>query len=155
DRCRSPTCRGSDGGRPPHGPSLRNPPAARGPPMTIFRPDSAAQVQDVVAAAVSQETPLELVSRASKRTAGRPMQAAHTLDLSALAGVGLYEPEELICQAAPGTPVAEIEAMLAERRQMLAFEPMDLGPLLTGEAGQGSIGGVFACNLAGPRRIKA
>src|SRR3546814_7270311 len=38
---------------------------------------------------------------------------------------------------------------------MLAFEPMDFGPLLTGEAGQGSIGGVFACNLAGPRRIKA
>src|SRR3546814_7058609 len=38
---------------------------------------------------------------------------------------------------------------------MLAFEPMDFGPLLTGEAGQGSIGGVFACTLAGPRRIKA
>lgn len=123
--------------------------------MTTFRPDTAAQVQDVVAAAVSQETPLEIVSRASKRAAGRPMQAAHTLDLSALSGVGLYEPEELVCQAGPGTPVAEIEALLAEHRQMLAFEPMDLGKLLTGEAGQGSIGGVFACNLAGPRRVKA
>src|SRR3546814_7110194 len=52
-------------------------------------------------------------------------------------GVGLYEPEELICQAAPGTPVVEIEMLLAEHRQMLAFEPMDFGPLLTGEAGQG------------------
>src|SRR3546814_9076752 len=86
--------------------------------MTTFRPDTAAQVQDVVAAAVSQETPLELVSRASKRTAGRPMQTAHTLDLSALAGVGLYEPEELICQAAPGTPVVEIETPLAAHRQI-------------------------------------
>lgn len=123
--------------------------------MTTFRPDTAAQVQDVVAWAVSEQAPLEIVSRATKRAAGRPMQAAHTLDLSALSGVGLYEPEELICQAGPGTPVAEIEALLAERRQMLAFEPIDLGPLLTGEAGQGSIGGVFACNLAGPRRIKA
>lgn len=123
--------------------------------MTTFRPDTAAQVQEAVAWAVSEQAPLEIVSRGSKRAAGRPMQTAHSLDLSALSGVGLYEPEELICQAGPGTPVAEIEALLAERRQMLAFEPMDLGPLLTGEAGLGSIGGVFACNLAGPRRIKA
>lgn len=123
--------------------------------MTTFRPDTAAQVQDVIAAAVSQETPLEILSRGSKRAAGRPMQTAHSLDLSALAGVSLYEPEELVCQAGPGTPLAEIETLLAEHRQMLAFEPIDLGKLLTGEAGQGSIGGVFACNLAGPRRIKA
>ncbi|MEQ8397864.1 FAD-binding protein [Thalassobaculum sp.] len=120
-----------------------------------FRPDTGAQVQDAIAWAVSAETPLELISRGSKRDVGRPVQVAHTLDLSALSGVGLYEPEELICQAGPGTPVAEIESMLAESRQMLAFEPMDLGPLLGGEAGQGSIGGVFAANLAGPRRIKA
>ncbi len=120
-----------------------------------FRPDNAAQVQDAIAWAVSAETPLELVSRGSKRDVGRPVQAAHTLDLSALCGVGLYEPEELICQAGPGTPVVEIEAILVESRQMMAFEPMDLGPLLGGEAGQGSIGGVFAANLAGPRRIKA
>src|SRR3546814_13797947 len=98
----------------------------------LHPPAAFPSLQDVGAAACSQETPLELVSRASKRTAGRPMQTAHTLDLSALAGVGLYEPEELICQAAPGTPVVEIETLLAEHRQMLAFEPMDFGPLLTG-----------------------
>lgn len=123
--------------------------------MTTLRPDTPSQVQDAVAWAVSEQAPLEIVSHATKRAAGRPMQTAHTLDLSVLSGIGLYEPEELICQAGPGTPVAEIEAMLAERRQMLAFEPMDLGPLLTGDAGRGSIGAVFACNLAGPRRIKA
>jgi len=123
--------------------------------MTTLRPDTAAQVQDAIAWAVSEEAPLEVVSRASKRAVGRSMQTGHTLDLSALSGIGLYEPEELICQAGPGTPVAEIEAALAEQRQMLAFEPMDLGPLLTGEAGRGSIGGLFACNLAGPRRVKA
>ncbi|MEQ8813454.1 MAG: FAD-binding protein [Thalassobaculum sp.] len=123
--------------------------------MTTLRPDTPAQVQDAVAWAVSEEAPLEIVTLGSKRAVGRPMQTANTLDLSGLAGIGLYEPEELICQAGPGTPVAEIEAALAEQRQMLAFEPIDLGPLLTGEAGQGSIAGVFACNLAGPRRIKA
>ena len=120
-----------------------------------FRPDTAAQVQDIVAWAVSAEAPIEIVSRATKRAVGRPLQTAHTLDLSGLWGITLYEPEELVCRAGPGTPLAEIEAALAGHRQMLAFEPMDFGPLLGGEAGAGSIAGVFACNLAGPRRIKA
>ncbi|NQW12189.1 MAG: FAD-binding protein [Alphaproteobacteria bacterium] len=120
-----------------------------------FKPDTPAQVQDAVAWAVSEEAPLEIVGRASKRAVGRPMQTTNTLDVSGLAGIGLYEPEELILQAGPGTPVAEIEAALAAHRQMMAFEPLDLGPLLGGEADQGSIGGVFAANLSGPRRVKA
>jgi glycolate oxidase FAD binding subunit len=49
----------------------------------------------------------------------------------------------------------EIEKALAEERQMLAFEPPDLGPLLGGEAGKATLGGIVACNLSGPRRIKA
>ena len=57
--------------------------------------------------------------------------------------------------AAGGTPLAEIEALLADNRQQLAFEPADYGPLLGGPAGRGTIGGAFACNLSGPRRIKA
>ena len=57
--------------------------------------------------------------------------------------------------AACGTPLAEIEAALHDNQQQLAFEPPDFGILLGGEAGQATIGGVFACNLSGPRRIKA
>ena len=57
--------------------------------------------------------------------------------------------------AAAGTPMAEIEARLADNRQQLAFEPADYGALLGGEPGRGTIGGVLACNLSGPRRIKA
>jgi len=123
----------------------------------ILKPETAEQTRDAVAWAVAEEQPLELVSRATKRAIGRPMQTATTLDLSGLAGIGLYEPEELIMSAGPGTPVAAIEAALAEHNQMLAFEPMDLGPLLgAGEAdGGGSIAGVFLGNLAGPRRVKA
>src|SRR6476659_4171725 len=73
----------------------------------------------------------------------------------ALAGVTLYEPAELVLSARAGTPLAEIEKLLADNNQQLGFEPMDYGPLLGGEAGAGSIGGVIAANLSGPRRVKA
>ena len=86
---------------------------------------------------------------------GRPAQTDLTLDLSALTGVTLYEPEELVLSARAGTPIAEIEALVASKGQQLAFEPMDYGPLLGGAAGCGTIGGVLAANLSGPRRIKA
>jgi glycolate oxidase FAD binding subunit len=121
----------------------------------IFRPESAGQVVDAVAWAAAEEEPLEVLGRASKRALGRPVQAGHGLDLSGLAGITLYEAEELVLQARAGTPLAEVQDALAEKNQELAFEPPDLGPLLGGPAGAGSIGGVLACNLAGPRRIKA
>src|SRR3546814_18295825 len=73
-------------------------------------------------------------------------------DLGRLSGIVAYEPEELVLTAAAATPLREIEAALRERRQMMAFEPMDYGPLLGGEAGSetggGTIGGLPACNLA-------
>ncbi len=121
---------------------------------STFKPIDEKQVAEAVIWAIAEEAPLEVVGRGSKRTLGRPVQAEHSLDLSALSGINFYEPEELILSAKPSTPLSEIEAALAERGQMLAFEPMDLGPLLGSPAGAGSIGGVFACNLSGPRRIK-
>jgi len=123
--------------------------------MTTFTPRSSAEVLDAVAWAVSEEAPIEILGRGTKRAIGRPSQAEHTLDLSGLSGVTLYEPEELILPARAGTPLAEIEALLAGRGQQFAFEPMDYAPLLGGEAGRGTIGGVLAANLSGPRRIKA
>ena len=120
-----------------------------------FRPESDSQVAELLSWALAEEVPLEVRGRGSKRALGRPMQVERTLDLSGLSGITLYEPEELILKARAGTLLAEIEAALAEKKQQLAFEPPDLGPLLGGEAGQGSIGGVLACNLSGPRRIKA
>ena len=99
-------------------------------PMTTFTPSTSADVLAAVQWALSENAPLEILGHGTKRGIGRPLQAAHTLDLSQLSGVTLYEPEELVLTAKAGTPLAEIETMLAERNQQLAFEPMDYGPLL-------------------------
>ncbi|MDX1711302.1 MAG: FAD-binding protein, partial [Rhodovibrionaceae bacterium] len=117
-----------------------------------LKPQSDEQARDAVAWALSEELPLEVAGRGTKRTLGRPMQTAHTLDLSAFSGIDIYEPEELILRAGAATPLAEVEAALAEKNQELAFEPADLGPLLGGEEGKGTLGGVVASNLSGPRR---
>lgn len=119
-----------------------------------LRPQTEAQLCDAVASAVADGATLELVGLGTKRGFGRPLQAARLLDLSALTGVRSYEAAELVLTAAAGTPLSEIEKLLAEQNQMLAFEPPDLGPLL-GTASSGTIGGTIACNIAGPRRIKS
>ncbi|WP_274427051.1 glycolate oxidase subunit GlcE [Chelativorans sp. YIM 93263] len=123
--------------------------------MTTFTPQTSADVLETVRWAAGEETPLEVVGQGSKQGIGRPVQAEHTLDLSGLSGITLYEPEELVLSAKAGTPLAEIQTLLAKNDQELAFEPMDYGPLLGGDFGRGTIGGALAANLSGPRRIKA
>ena len=78
------------------------------------------------------KSPLEIVGHGSKRGIGRPLQAEHTLDLSALSGVTLYEPEELVLSAKAGTPLAEIEALLAENGQDSPSSRWITAPLLGG-----------------------
>ncbi len=120
-----------------------------------LKPRDAKDVQDAVLWALSGGKTLEVVGRGSKRALGRPSQSDLTLDLSGLSGVTLYEPEELVLSAKAGTPIAEIEALVAERGQQLDFEPLDYGPILGLDAGLGSLGGALAANLSGPRRIKS
>ena len=121
----------------------------------ILKPRDAKEVEDAVRWALSHDKALEVAGHGTKRAIGRPSQTDITLDLSGLTGITLYEPAELVLSARAGTPLADIETLLEKNNQELAFEPMDYGPLLGGEAGQGTIGGVIAANLAGPRRIKA
>ena len=121
----------------------------------ILKPRDAKEVEDAVRWALSHDKALEVAGHGTKRAIGRPSQTDLTLDLSGLTGITLYEPAELVLSARAGTPLADIETLLEKNNQELAFEPMDYGPLLGGEAGQGTIGGVIAANLAGPRRIKA
>lgn len=118
-------------------------------------PKSAEDVRAAVQEAFAQEQPLEIVGRGTKRGWGRPVKSNRILDLSGLSGVTLYEPDELVLSAKAGTPMAEIEALLAQNKQMLAFEPPDLGDVFETQRARQTLGGVIACNLSGPRRIKA
>jgi glycolate oxidase FAD binding subunit len=120
----------------------------------ILRPGDATEVEAAVQSALAGGKTVEIVGHGSKRPIGRPAQTDLTLDLSALSGVTLYEPEELVLSAKAGTPLADIEALLAANGQQLAFEPMDYAAVLGGVAGRGTIGGVLAANVSGPRRLK-
>ena len=120
-----------------------------------FKPRSEAQARDVIRWAADADTPLEVRSAGSKRALGRPGDAGARLDLSGLAGIVDYEPEELVITLGPGTPMADLNAALAQHNQMLAFEPPDLGGLWGQAPGGGTIGGIVGTNLAGPRRVKA
>ncbi len=120
-----------------------------------LKPRDAAEVEQAIRWALGSGKTLELVGGGSKRAIGRAAQWDATLDLSALSGVTLYEPAELVLSAKAGTPLAEIEALVAANGQQLAFEPMDYGALLGAAVGAATIGGALAANLSGPRRIKA
>ena len=124
-----------------------------------FKPETQEQVLELVNWAAADGHAFNVSGTGTKKTYGRSLDAVNGLSLSAFSGIALYEPEELVMAMGAGTPMAEIHAALQEKNQHLAFEPMDLGPLLGegsdgGIIGGGTIGGVLACNLSGPRRIK-
>ena len=120
-----------------------------------FKPRDRKDIEAVVQWAVAEGKSLEVVGHGSKRLIGRPAQYDAAIDLSGMTGVILYEPQELVLSARAGTPLAEINALLAANGQELAFEPIDYGPVFGGADGRGTIGGVLAANLSGPRRIRA
>lgn len=107
----------------------------------------AEQFRQQIRAASAAGAPLRLRGGGTKDWYGQQL-AGEVLDTRAYAGIIDYEPTELVITARCGTPLAEIEAALAARNQMLAFEPPHFGPGAT-------VGGVVACALAGPRRASA
>ena len=115
-----------------------------------FKPQSVMELADYVALGGK----LEVVGSGTKRGLGRPLQPETAIDMSVFTGISLYEPEELVLEAGAGTPLSEIEKALAKNHQQLAFEPPDYSQLLGGKH-TGTLGGMMACGLSGPRRIKA
>jgi glycolate oxidase FAD binding subunit len=123
--------------------------------MNSIHPKNETEIADAVREAADKSLSLEIAGAGTKREFGRPVKADATLDVSALSGILKYEPEELVLTARAATPIAEIQAALAEKRQMLAFEPADWGPLFGTEAGRATLGGIVATNACGSRRVKA
>ena len=122
--------------------------------MSVLEPSDAKQIAGMISWVVAEGDTLEIVAGGTKRALGRPMKTDHVLDVSRLAGIVEYEAAELVLTAQPGEPLASINAELAKKRQMLAFEPPDWRALL-GSEGEPTLGGVIACNLAGSRRVRA
>lgn len=99
---------------------------------------------DQVRAAQAAGTPLRIQAGGTKTFYGEPVQAT-PLDVTGLRGISSYEPTELVVTARCGTPLAELEAVLAEQGQCLPFEPPHFAPGAT-------VGGMVAAGLSGPSR---
>ncbi len=102
------------------------------------------EIADRVRRAAAAETPLRIVGGGTKAFYSRQIDA-EPLSIAGHAGIAAYDPSELVVVARAGTPLAQIEARLAQCGQRLAFEPPRLGEAST-------IGGVVAAGLSGPRR---
>jgi glycolate oxidase FAD binding subunit len=121
-----------------------------------YYPRSEDELAGLVSDAVVKTVPLEICANRTKSAMGRPLQVGARVSLREMRGITLYEPNELVLSAKAGTPLSEIEKLLAENGQELAFEPCALERALAAEMGPGgepTIGGTIAANASGPRRI--
>ncbi len=110
--------------------------------------DSALQhITERVRAAAAAGTPLRIRGGGSKDFYGQTLQG-DLLDTRPLAGIVSYEPSELVVTVRAGTPLAELEAVLAEKGQYLPFEP----PHFASGGAAATVGGMVAAGLNGPAR---
>lgn len=107
------------------------------------------QITDRIQAATAARTPLRIRGGGSKDFYGQSLQG-ELLDVSGLRGIISYEPSELVVTVGAGTPLAELEATLAEQGQCLAFEPPHFQVQASTVAA--TVGGMVASGLSGPAR---
>lgn len=97
--------------------------------------------------AASRKVPLRIRGGGTKDFLGERLEG-EVLETAGLRGIVSYEPSELVVTVRAGTPLAELEATLAEQGQCLAFEPPHFGAGAT-------VGGMVAAGLSGPSRASA
>ncbi|WP_158818171.1 glycolate oxidase subunit GlcE [Methylocapsa sp. S129] len=122
--------------------------------VETLNPASEAEAAQLVLEARAKGRKLDIVGGGTRAGLGRPSHADTAISTAKMAGIAFYEPAEMVICAEAGTPVREIEALIAQRGQMLPFEPMDHRGLY-GTPGEPTIGGLVAGNISGPRRISA
>jgi glycolate oxidase FAD binding subunit len=123
--------------------------------MQTCRPDSDDQVAAIIRDAQASGTSLVVEGNGSKRALGRPSSGTAVLSVSGLSGILSYEPDEMVVTVRAGTPLLELEALLAKKGQSLAFEPSGLSAFLGEPHGRATIGGTIAAGISGPRRFSA
>ena len=121
--------------------------------MTYF-PRNHDDIKAIIAQAMESERPLCITGTQTKSGLHEPVRAEEHLSLAEMSGIVDYEPEELVLVVRSGTRLDEINALLEQHNQMLAFEPADYSGLLSSDH-SGTIGGVIATNISGSRRISA
>jgi len=114
---------------------------------------SEAQVVEFVRGAREAKAPFEIVAGGTRRSVGKPLGDLPLLDVSGLSGIVKYEPEELILTAAPATPLAEINQVLAAKNQRLGFDPADWSRLLASN-GVATLAGAASCDASGSGRLR-
>jgi glycolate oxidase FAD binding subunit len=119
----------------------------------MTKADNLSQVIDFVRAARADKAAFEIVAGGTRRNVGRPLNDLPLLDVSGLSGILKYEPEELILTAAPATPLAEINAVLAEKNQRLGFDPADWSKLLKSN-GVATLAGAASCDASGSGKLR-
>lgn len=120
--------------------------------MTGFIPLSAPELAQYVRQAAATGETLGIIGGGTRGP--MPQDASQIVSTSGLSGITFYEQSEMVIGARAGTPLADVEKVLAEKGQMLAFEPMDHRALMA-TRGKPTIGAVAACNIPGPRRVSA
>lgn len=113
----------------------------------MLRPADIGELCEIIAAGGK----LRLRGGGSKDAIGTPCEA-QVVDMRGFAGVVDYDPPELVLTVGAGTPLAEVQALIAGEGQMLAFDPFDHGVML-GNDGGATIGGVIVAGVAGPARL--
>lgn len=103
------------------------------------------QLQADVLQAIDTKNSVTIKAGGSKDFYGRCKREPTLLNVAQHQGIISYEPTELVIKARAGTPLREIETLLTENKQMLAFEPPYFADTAT-------VGGTIACNLSGARR---
>ncbi|MCC8931236.1 glycolate oxidase subunit GlcE [Rhizobium sp. 'Codium 1'] len=120
----------------------------------MLTPSTETEAAELIRDHASRKTPLQILGGGTRSGFGNAVSAEAVLSSAAITGIVEYNPAEMVMTARAGTPIAEIEAALAENGQGMAFEPMDYRGAM-GTSGTPTIGGVFAVNSSGPRRFTA
>ncbi|RZI68063.1 MAG: glycolate oxidase subunit GlcE, partial [Pseudomonas sp.] len=127
--------------------------AQRQPAFVAQERDASDALLEQVNQAIQSALPLRIQGANSKVFLGREV-AGDVLDTRIHSGIVTYDPTELVITARAGTPLSVLNAALEDAGQMLPCEPPSYsrGDADASGAGDGTVGGMVAAGLSGPRR---